>query len=126
MHIKHRLARAEGLALILVLTSVFIQRLWIQVNFLCSIFIAVLLVSTWNNEYFVHRVKGLSRCTPSPASLSIPVGFKQFILISRFCALLEEVWVLPKSSATRAGSSCHQQWIGVVTALPRVTVLLPP
>lgn len=92
MNVKHWLARAKGLALILLLTSVFIQRLWIQVDFLCSIFIAMLLVLTWNNEYFVDRLKGLPRCTQPPASLSIPVGFKQFILISGFCALFEEVW----------------------------------
>lgn len=44
--VKHKLARAKGWALILLLTFVFIQRLWIQVSFLCSIFIAKLLVLT--------------------------------------------------------------------------------
>lgn len=81
---KHKLARAKGLALISLLTSVFIQRLWIQVNFLCSVFIAMLLVLNWNNENFVDWVKRLSHFIQSPASLSVSAGFKQFILISDF------------------------------------------
>lgn len=98
--VRHKLARAEGLALILLSTSVFIQRPWIQVNFLCSIFIAVLLVLNWNNEHFVDRVKSLSRFTRSPASLSLSADFKQFILISDFqpsvvnccCATSSNTW----------------------------------
>lgn len=65
--------------MILLLTSVFIQRLWVQVNFLGSIFIAALLVSDWNNEHFVDWVKRLSHVAGSPASLPVPAGFKQFI-----------------------------------------------
>lgn len=82
--VKHKLARAKGLALILLLTFVFIQRLWIQVNFLCSIFIGTLLVLNWNNEHFVDWVKRLSHFIQPPAPLSVSAGFKQFILISDF------------------------------------------
>lgn len=66
--VKHELARAKGLALILLSALVFIQRLWIQVNFLGSIFIAVLLAINWNNERFVDWVQRLSRFILSPAS----------------------------------------------------------
>lgn len=82
--VQRTLPRAKGLALILLLTFVFIQRLWIQVNFLCSIFIAALLVLNWNNEHFVDWVKRLSRFIQPPASLPVSAGFKQFILISDF------------------------------------------
>lgn len=66
--VKHELARAKGLALILLSALVFIQRLWIQVNFLGSIFIAVLLAINWNNERFVDWVQRLSRFILPPAS----------------------------------------------------------
>lgn len=54
--------------MILLSALVFIQRLWIQVNFLGSIFIAVLLAINWNNEGFVDWVQRLSRFSLSPAS----------------------------------------------------------
>lgn len=98
--VKHELARAKGLALILLLALVFIQRLWIQVNFLGSIFIAVLLALNWNNERFVDWVQRLSHFVLSPASPSLCAGFKQFILISDFspsvvnccCATSSSTW----------------------------------
>lgn len=65
--VKHELARAKGLALILLSALVFIQRQWIQVNFLGSIFIAVLLALNWNNERFVDWVQRLSRFILSPS-----------------------------------------------------------